>query len=92
MLTNSVILLDLIEASASDTLLECIMTCTPVYVKRHPAIIEYIGKDYPLLFDEVDQIKVRDSDLQKAHEYLVTLDKYKFTSAAFRDNLLKISK
>jgi hypothetical protein len=91
MLTNSILLLDLFEVSASNALVECIMSCTPVYVKKHPAIVEYIGNEYPLFFENVDEIDVKDKDLINAHKYLLKLDKYKFTSDAFRDEMLKIA-
>jgi hypothetical protein len=83
MLTSSVILLDLFDCSASNTLLECIMTNTPVYVRRLPAVEEYIGTEYPLFFNNVDDIFINDNDILQAHHYLQKLDKFKFSSDHF---------
>jgi hypothetical protein len=91
LLTNSIILLDLIDCSACNVLLECIISEVPIYVKRHPAIEEYIGEEYPLFYTEIENVKITTSDVKKGNKYLKSLNKQKFTSDYFINGLLKIS-
>jgi Polysaccharide pyruvyl transferase len=48
--SNSVIFLHLIDASAVNTVIECLARGTPLIVNRHPAVEEYLGKEYPLFY------------------------------------------
>jgi hypothetical protein len=50
-LKESCIFIDLEDCVANNTILECIKFNTPVITRRHPSIEEYIGKDYPLFFE-----------------------------------------
>ena len=75
---SSVIFVEYIDCSASNTILECIATCTPIVVNRHPAIEEYLGIDYPLYHDVIynskkDRFELTSSNLMRAHNYLYRL-------------------
>jgi hypothetical protein len=77
LLCSSVVFLDLVDASACNTVIECIVRNTPVLVNAHPAVVEYIGADYPLLYQDIEQAHVlltRDKILS-AHRYLKQMDK-----------------
>lgn len=78
LLTSSVVLIDLYEASAVNTVIECIARNTPILVNRHPAIVEYLGSDYPLYFESnnFNEIPNRDQII-KAHEYLASTSSIK---------------
>lgn len=53
LLKRTVVFINLYDASACNTLIECIVRNTPIFVNKHPAVIEYIGKDYPGLYDSL---------------------------------------
>jgi len=50
-LSCSIVLLDLYDSSANNAIIECISRATPVMVNRIPAVVEYLGEDYPLYAD-----------------------------------------
>ena len=54
LLTSSIVFLDLVDCSASNTIIECIVRRVPVLVNRLPALEEYLGTDYPLFYDNFD--------------------------------------
>ena len=77
LLCNAVVFLDLVDASACNTIIECIVRNTPVLVNAHPAVVEYIGADYPLLYQDIEQahlLLTRDKIIS-AHHYLKQMDK-----------------
>lgn len=77
LLSTSVVFLNLLDASAVNTIIECIVRETPILVNRHPALEEYLGKDYPLFYDNFDQITdlLQPNHVMKAHQYLKEKDK-----------------
>lgn len=88
LLSENIAVLPLYDASASNSLLECIARATPVLVDPLPAIQEYLGADYPLYFHTLEDAARKcedDGALLAAHEYLLQLPKRQFT----RDNFLR---
>jgi hypothetical protein len=86
LITSSVVFLSLYDASACNTLLECIMSNTPILLNPLPAVKEYIGNDYPLYFKNLDEAGQKIADLDQifaAHKYLLKLDKTKFSGEKF---------
>ena len=57
LLRRSVALVDLYDSSCNNAILECIARRTPVFVRRMPATVEYLGEDYPLLFDDLREVE-----------------------------------
>lgn len=88
-LIKNIALVDVFNSSANNSILECIVRNTPIFVSKHPAIIEYLGKNYPLYFDTVSDINnIIDGPyflnrISCAHNYLCTLDKSKFDISYF---------
>lgn len=75
LLSENVLFLDLYDASANNAVVECIARATPLLINRLPAVIEYLGEDYPLYFESLEEAaeKALDFDLiHRAHEYLLT--------------------
>lgn len=73
LLSENLVYLDLYDASANNTIIECIARNTPILVNPLPAVKEYLGEDYPLYFKNREEAakKAEDFDLVvKAHEYL----------------------
>ena len=75
--TENVIFLELFDASANNTIVEAIVRETPIVVNRHPAVAEYLGDDYPLFYDAIDEVHalLTGPALREAHEYLHALNK-----------------
>ena len=72
-LKSSVVFIDVYATSANNVVLECIRFCTPLLACRHPAIIEYLGQEYPFYFSSQQEANAKISDLsliRKTHEYL----------------------
>lgn len=97
---KNIILVNVFNSSANNTVLECISRNTPLIVKRNPAIVEYLGIDYPLYFDTIDDInnmlklpKIEFNNLiKKTTSYLKTLDKSRFLISTFITDIHKILK
>jgi len=74
LLGNSFIIIDLYDASANNALIECIARNIPCFIRRLPAIEEYIGSEYPLLFNNINELESmleNKSLIHSAYEYLV---------------------
>lgn len=82
LLSQNIVFIDLIEASASNTLIECIVRNTPIIVNPIEPVIERLGPNYPLYFTSYEQIPdlLCEEKIKQAYEYLLFLDKkpYKF--------------
>ena len=73
MLTQNLVFLYLYDSSCNNAIIECIVRATPILVNRIPPVVEYLGPDYPLYFDNLEEAsrKLADVNLIKsAHEYL----------------------
>lgn len=73
-LINSIVVIDLYNASANNALIECISRNIPCFVSNLPAICEYIGKDYPLLFNNLTELEQKLSNIQlimAGYNYLI---------------------
>lgn len=90
LLANNVCFLNLLECSAANTLIECIARSCPIIVNRIPPVVEYIGKDYPLLYDNLEELStlVTVERIKEAHKYLQNYEiKRKLSSEYFLDSL-----
>lgn len=91
LLKNNIVFIKLIDASAVNTIIECIVRNTPILVNRLPATEEYLGKDYPLFYNEIVEAEYLLNDrknIKKAHLYLLNMDKTKFTIEYFLNTLI----
>ena len=73
LLTENIAFVSLHDASANNSVVECIARATPVLVNPLPAVVEYLGDDYPLYFDTLAEAAEKVMDLaliRTAHEYL----------------------
>jgi len=73
LVSRCILLLDLFDASANNAVLDCIVRRTPILVRRLPAIVEYLGADYPLYFETLEEAesKLRDDILlERAQRHL----------------------
>lgn len=94
LLSENLVFLDLFDASATNVVLECIVRNTPLFVRKLPAVVEYLGPDYPCYFESLEQAGwlLQDPDkVVAAHNYLRTMSKGRFTMDAFLHSILDSS-
>ncbi len=89
LLSRNIVFLNLVDCSACNTIIECIVRSTPILVNRHPAILEYIGEDYPLYYDSIKDIPdiLTLENVKAAHEYLRRKDKSFLFMTDFIDSM-----
>lgn len=88
LLSENVVFLNLIDASACNTVVECIVRNTPLIVNRLPALEEVLGEDYPGFYETGDMftpaaLMLNEESISKVHEYLKHMDKERFTLQSF---------
>jgi len=93
LLSRNIVLCHLLDANANNTVLECIVRNMSIIINRHPAVVEYLGADYLLYFDSIDDIDdLVDIDLiEKAHNNLCSLDKAFINFETFTHRLFNIA-
>jgi hypothetical protein len=96
-LRKNIILIDFFDASANNSVVELLKGNIPFFVKRLPSIEEYLGRDYPMFFDNLDFVRnvLRRDDYildiySKTHNYMLNLDKSDIHHEFFGRELLKI--
>lgn len=100
-LTENVVFINLVDASAVNTIIECIVRNTPIIVNKHPAVVELLGENYPLYFDndiydyyhmnkKIEELLKNGSNIKKAHIYLNKLNKNKFMIQNFVFALINV--
>lgn len=90
-LSRCVVFLDQYDSSANNAVVESVARNTPILTNRLPAVEEYLGKDYPLFFDNLDHASVLLSDSQKiyeAHLYLKNMNKRWISGTFFANDLM----
>lgn len=93
LLTRYIVFLNLFDASAVNTIIECIVRNTPIIVNKLPAVIEYLGEEYPLYYTDINTVPEMIADkhlIHKASLYLSHLNKDFLTIENFIWNLKNI--
>jgi len=92
LLSENIVFLDLHDASANNTILECIARNTPVLVNMIEPVVEYLGEGYPFYYSSLQEAanKAMNPDLvYRAHVYLVNHPfKNKLTGSYFKESLI----
>ena len=73
LLSENVAFLNMFDAGACTLLTECAARGTPLVINRLPAFEEYLGKDYPLFYDDMEEAtKILSDDelLERGSKYL----------------------
>ena len=91
LLSNNIVFIDLIELSACNTLLECIVRNTPIVIRPLEPVVERLGIDYPLFWNDYDDITniLTIDNIKKAHEYLKNLDKSCYSYEYWINSIIK---
>ena len=91
-LSSNIVFINLIGASAVNTIIECIVRHTPVIVNRLPATIEMLGEKYPLFYDDIKEVSdlLTWKKITKGWHYLKSLDKTKFKIETFFKDFIEL--
>lgn len=103
LITENIVYINLVDASAVNTMIECIVRSTPIIVNKHPAIIELLGEKYPLYLlsestdynsinIEINNFLQTDKIIRKSHLYLKRLKLKPFNISTFINQFAKILK
>jgi len=78
LLSCNVVFIRLIDASAVNTIIECIMRNTPIAINPLPAVVEYLGPNYPMYYSSLEEAarKIDSKKVIKATtQYLAVMNK-----------------
>jgi hypothetical protein len=79
LLAENIVFLNLVDASACNTVIECIARGTILLVNRHPAIEEVLGTNYPGFYENLVDAAFALDDITRlyaAHDHMRNLDKH----------------
>lgn len=82
LLSQNVIFLNLVDCSAVNTVLECLVRNTPLVVNRHPAVEEILGENYPGFYENMVDASLLINDIKKIdamHTHIKKLNKKRYT-------------
>jgi polysaccharide pyruvyl transferase WcaK-like protein len=92
LLSENIVYINLVDASAVNTLIECIVRNTPILINKIPAIVELLGEDYPLYYkNNIDVYKLLSNanNIKKAYYHIKKLPKDKYLINTFIKELTK---
>lgn len=78
LLSQNIVFLELIDCSASNTVIECLIRNTPILINPHPAIVELFGINYPFYYKSYEEANKKSDDINliyKTHTYLKKIPK-----------------
>jgi hypothetical protein len=90
---NSCVFLHLEDANAHNIINECIKFHTPIIINKLPAVVEYLGEDYPLYYENDSELELLHNPnyFQKmvaaANIYITQMDKTKINLQYFNRKL-----
>ena len=81
LLSENIVFINLVGASAVNTVIECIVRNTPIIVNKLPALVEILGDKYPLFYDKLTDVTdlLNKKTIESGHNYLKNINKEKFT-------------
>ena len=91
LLSENIVFIDLFDSAANNVVLECIVRNTPIIVNKTPGVLEYLGNEYPLYFESLSDVPglLTTDKIISAYNYLLRLDKEKFTLDRFIKTFMK---
>jgi tetratricopeptide (TPR) repeat protein len=95
LLSENIAFVDLYDSNANNLVIECIARGTPLLINPLPAVVEYLGQDYPMYFnslDEAAEISLNVSLIFDTHIYLQRCQTAKELSADYFLSSFKESK
>lgn len=76
-LSQNIAFNDFIGTSANNSVLDCIARNTPIIIKKLASVVEYLGEEYPLYFNELYEVNklLDNSRIKDAYMYLKNMNK-----------------
>ena len=95
LLSENLVFIKLIDASAVNTIIECVVRNTPILVNKLPAVVEILGENYPLYYNDLDEVNnlLTMKNIETTYNYLKKLDKTKLHINTFIkdfDDILRV--
>jgi hypothetical protein len=90
---NYCIFIDLIDACANNTVLECIKFNTPIIVNKLPGVVEYLGENYPLYYETNEDLFAFNNPnylltrIKLASDYLIHMNKEHINLKTFNNKI-----
>ena len=95
LLTENIVFMDLYDASANNSVIECIVRNTPILVNPLEPVVEYLGAGYPFYFNSLDEATEKLGDIElirETHHYLQNLPiKKRLTQEYFLQSVVESS-
>jgi hypothetical protein len=93
LLSENIVFLDLVDCSAVNTVIECIVRHTVLVVNKIPPLVEVLGEEYPGFYNtynEAVNICMSHDRIRQAHNYLIMLDKSRYNLDNFIEEFQNI--
>jgi hypothetical protein len=92
MLTNNIVFVDLFDSNANNTVVECIARNTPIVINKTAGVMDYLGEDYPLYFDNLEEVShlLSKENISKAYYYMKNLNKDYLNVNYFKKEFINI--
>lgn len=89
-LEKNIVFIDLYDSAANNTVVECIIRNTPIILNRTAGVLEYLGTNYPLYFNDLSEVgALLDIDkIKTAYIYLKNMPKEQFSIDTFMNSLV----
>ena len=91
-LSKNIVFINLVDASAVNTIIECMVRNTPIIVNRLPATEQYLGVNYPLFYDNMDEVYEllkNNINIYNGYKYLKDMDKSHLTIDYFMKSFVE---
>jgi hypothetical protein len=77
LLTKNVVFIDLFDAAANNSVVECIIRNTPIIINKIGGVVEYLGENYPLYFNTLEDVPslLSIEKIKEGYEYLLNMNK-----------------
>jgi len=92
LLSENIVFIELYDAAANNTVVECIVRNTPILVNKIPAIVDYLGNNYPLYYNNINEIPklLTEENIFNAHQYLLNMNKENLYISYFNKKLFTL--
>ncbi len=77
LMSENIAFLHLYDSSANTAVVESLSRATPMLVNRLPAVVEYLGEDYPMYYDSLEEAAAKALDVSlvaATHRYMMQCD------------------
>jgi hypothetical protein len=92
LLTKNIVFIELFDASANNTIVECMIRNTPIVVNKIPGVVDYLGEHYPLYYHDLHEIPalLTEDNIAKTYQYLSNMNKVDLEINYFTKKLMTL--